>query len=329
MKKELFGYMDTEIPCHIYTIENSECSAKILDFGATLAEFNVFGRNIVGGFDTFNDYLIDDSHQGGTIGRVANRIENAEFKMDGVTYKLPKNDGENCLHGGCGFDRRMWSVKEHSDDSITLAYTSNDGEEGFPSRLDVFVTYTLQNTGIMINYRAIPYGKTPISLTNHSYFNLSGFKKSIEDHRVMICSDSYTEVSDFLIPIGRKNVTDTPFDLRVPCTIGDQNTDYDHNFVLSCSEFISCNGSNIGLASTVESDGLRMSVYTDTPCLQFYIGNFLGNGPDFKGKVKQIRHGALCLEAQTEPNSVNHGIGFYNAGDVYTQTTLYNVEEIK
>ena len=332
MKYEAFGKLPSGEAIGKYTVENELCSLSVMNFGAIVTDFCVYGRNIVGGFDTLSDYLADTSHQGGTIGRVANRVADAKFTMNGKEYNLPKNNGKNCLHGGVGFDRRIWEVTEHSKDRIKLEYTSADGEEGFPSRLDVSVTYTLLECGFAIEYKAIPDGMTPIALTNHTYFHLDGLGGTIEEHKVQIFADTYTEVGAGLIPTGnRPEVTGTPFDLREPRVIADCLSEsfigHDHNFNLNVKEYGEILGNKLGLGAVVENSDLKLSVYTDQPGIQFYIGNFLGGAPDFRGGVPRVRHGALCLETQTEPNCINHGLGFYDKGDIYTHLTAYTVEK--
>ena len=333
MTKEFFGFTKDGREAFMYELKSTSCTVTISDYGATILSFNVAGKNIVGGFDTLDAYMNDDSHQGAIIGRVANRIAGARFAMDGKEYKLSENNGKNCLHGGVGFDFRLWTVKEYSDTRIVLEYVSEDGEEGFPSRLDVTVSYTLSDTNLIIDYKAIPNGKTPISLTNHAYFNLNGFGGDILDHRLVIYSDSYTEVGEDLIPTGnRPAVIGTPFDFKAPHLIGERIADtdggYDHNFILSPTEHKEYLGKKLGLAAVLSGNELMLKVYTDQPGVQFYSGNFLGNGQDFKGGIKQVKHGALCLETQTEPNSINRGEGFYCRGEVYTHTTVYQVERI-
>lgn len=324
----LFGKLDTGAEVHEYILKNSSAEVAIITFGAIIRKFTVFGKDIVGGYDNIEGYLADDSHQGGLIGRVANRVADAKFVMDGKEYKLPKNDGENCLHGGVGFDRRVWTVKEASDESLILTYHSEEGEEGFPAALDVEVRYTLVGTALKIEYSATPDAKTPIALTNHAYFNLNGLGGTILEHTVEIFADRYTEVGEDLIPNGeRPEVTGTVFDLTMPTKIGkhvgEGFTGYDHNFILSPTEY----ENGLGLAARVSGDELKMSVYTDQPGVQFYIGNFLGGAPDFKGGVKRIMHGAFCLETQTEPNCINRGVGFYGKGEKYTHTTVYKIEK--
>jgi len=331
MDKFLFGKLPTGEEIFYCVLKTSEAEVRIMTRGAAILSFKYNETDIVGGFDTLDDYLADTSHQGALIGRVANRIENASFILNGKVYELPKNDNQNCLHGGDGFDHRVFKFTEITGNTATLEYISPDGEEGFPSMLFVRVKYTLSGSSLIIEYTAIPEGDTPIALTNHSYFNLDGFGGTIENHVAEIFANSYTEVDDQLIPNGiRPSVSGTPFDFLTPHRIGERVSSefigYDHNFILSPSVYKNFVDKNLALAARVSGKNITMSVYTDQPGLQFYIGNFLGSGPDFKGGKKQIFHGAFCMEAQTEPNCINHGIGIYHKGDIYTQTTVYELE---
>lgn len=331
MRIEDFGTLKNGDAVKIYTLKNEALEARVMDRGATVVSLTVAGRDVVGGFDTLASYELDDSHQGALIGRVANRIEKGVFTMDGVTYKLPINNGENCLHGGEGFDYKIWRVLEYSDEKITLEYISQDGEEGFPGALTTKVSYVLSGASLIIDYEATPDGKTPVSLTNHAYFNLDGFGGDVLSHTAVIYADNYTEVNDSLIPTGNHpKVSGTPFDFRtakkIGADFGENFSGYDHNYVLTPTLYREFLGKSLGLAAEVSNENLKMKVYTDQPGIQFYTANFLGDGPDFKGGIKQVKHGAFCLEAQTEPNSVNRGIGFYEKGEKYVQTTVYSFE---
>ena len=333
MEKKLYGKLPTGEEVYLYTLSTDKALVNIMTRGGAIVNFKVFGTDIVGGFDDLDTYLIDTSHQGALIGRVANRVANATFTMDGKTYKLPENDNGNCLHGGDGFDHKIWSVTDYTDTSITLEYFSRDGEEGFPAGLKVTVTYKLDGASLLIDYVATPDGKTPIALTNHAYFNLDGFGGTIEDHTAVIYADKYTEVDDNLIPNGiRPDVVGTPFDFTTPHKIGERcGADfigYDHNFILSPKCSATVFGTELPLIAEVCGKKLGMKVYSDQPGVQFYIGNFLGNGPDFRGGTKQVFHGAFCLETQTEPDCINHGKAFYDKGEVYTHRTVYAVEEL-
>ncbi len=334
MKKEFYGNLSTGEKIELITLESENCTLSVINYGATIVSFKPFGIDIIGGFNSLEEYEADGSNQGATVGRVANRIANARFTMDGAIYMLPTNNNGHCLHGGNGFNHRVWEYEEITENSVTLSYYSEDGEEGFPAGLLTKVTYTLDGTTLHIGYVAIPEGKTPIALTNHSYFNLNGFGDTIYDHDAIIYADRYTEVDSTLIPTGnRPSVKGTVFDFTTSHKIGERIGGdfhgYDHNYVLNPSKFSEFYGKSLGLCAEVWGDKLKMEVYTDQPGVQFYIGNFLGADPDpaFRGNVKKIRHGAFCLETQTEPDCVNHGEGFYEAGETYFHNTVYKVEQ--
>ncbi len=332
MEKNKFGITALGQTVYSYTIKNELASVTILTLGGIIKEFKVDGISIVGGYDTVGDYEADDSHQGGLIGRVANRVANARFEMDGKIYQLPKNNRENCLHGGIGFDRRIWTVTDTREDSITLMLHSADGEEGFPGALDVTVVYRLQGGDLLIDYTAIPQDKTPIALTNHAYFNLNGLGGTIDSHVLMLCAERYTETDSAILPTGnRPEVFGTAFDFTSPHTIGSRFTEsfdgYDHNFVLSPKTSESVCGASLPLIASLEGDRLTMKVYSDQTGVQVYTANFLGGKPDFSGGIKRIKHGAICLETQTEPGAISRGEIFYDKGQIYRHQTVYSVKQ--
>ena len=333
MTREIFGKTKSGEIIEIVTLTNEVAELKVMTRGATIVSFKPYGVDIVGGYDTMEGYEADNgSYQGATVGRVANRIGDAQFTMDGAIYMVTANDNGNCLHGGSGFSFKMWKTQDVTEDSVTMSYYSPDGEDGFPNGLLSKVKFTLSGATVIIDYEAIPEGKTPIALTNHSYFNLDGFGGLIDDHVATIYADRYTEVDEKLIPNGiRPEVKGCAYDFTSPKKIGEcfgkEVDGYDHNFIL-CPKFSAeFSGKDIPLAASVTNGKLTLNVYTDQPGIQFYTGNFLGGEPDFRGGVKRIKHGAFCLEAQTEPNCINHGIGFYEAGETYTQTTVYEVKK--
>ena len=332
MQTKDFGSLSTGEKIFLYTVSGENASLSVTNYGARISSFKVFGRDIVMGHTTLDDYILDTSHQGSCIGRVANRIADAEFTMDGAIYMLPDNNNGACLHGGTGFDRRVFTMTELTQDSITLAYYSPDGEDGFPAGLSVKVKYTLKNTDLMIEYLAVPEGKTPIALTNHSYFNLDGAAKTIYGHTVKIPADRYTEVNDRILPTGnRPDVSGTPYDLRCGKKMGDaitsEFTGYDNYFHLSSEPDIDYCGKALRLAAEVEAQEFTMRVLTDKGGLQFYTGNFLSTGPAFFGYAPRIKHGAMCLETGEEPGIVKEGRGFFEAGEPYTHTTVYSVRK--
>jgi aldose 1-epimerase len=331
MDKKHFGTLPTGEEIYLYTINDKNITAEITNFGAALVKLIPFGADVIGGFENLSDYLEDTAHHGGTIGRVANRIKNARFTMDGREYSVTVNDGPNCLHGGVGFDRRVWNVTEHTENSITLAYTSEDGEEGFPARLAVWAKYTLLDGAVIIDYTAKPSGKTPIAMTNHSYFNLDGFENDIKNHKAKIYASCYTEVDKTLIPTGiRPQVAGSVHDFTEERKIGERIcgdfSGYDHSYFLSPTVFTDYMGKKLGLAAEFSGRKIKMTVYTDQPCAQFYTGNFLKPKPAFKYGIKPDRHLAFCFETQTEPNCINSNIGFYSENDTYTHTVIYKFD---
>ena len=333
MEKKLYGKLPTGEEIYTYTLKNSKAELTVMNYAGVIVSFIPYGTDIVGGFTTLEDYLKDNSSQGATIGRVANRIEGAEFTMDGAIYMLPSNWRGHCLHGGPCFNKRVWEYLSETENSVTIGYYSPDGECGFPNGLMTKVTFTLDGATLIISYEAIPEGKTPIALTNHAYFNLDGYTgETIFAHKARIYADSYTKVDETLIPTGEHPLTKgTVFDFSELRAIGpfpEGFGGYDHNFVLTPEIFKEFCGQKTGLAATVEGKKLRMNVYTDQPGVQFYTANFMKGEPDFRGGIRKIPYGAFCLEAQTEPNCVKSGIGFYDAGEIYRQTTVYEIEEI-
>ncbi|MBR5139906.1 MAG: galactose mutarotase [Clostridia bacterium] len=335
MEKKLFATLHGK-DVYSYALQNDKIFAKILSYGAILNKFGFNdgeNKNLIGSFDTLDDYILDDSYQGAIIGRVANRIENATFTLDGIKYDLPKNNGNHCHHGGFGFNAKIWEEVEYSDTHLALSYYSIDGDSGFPGGLKVTVSYTLESDALVIDYKAYPEKKTPISLTSHPYFNLNGVGADIYSHEIAIYADKYSVIGPTLVPTGeQKSVDGTIFDLREPKLMGDALRDgfrgYDHNFCLSPSDFAEFGGERIGLAASAKCGSTLLRVYTNTSGIQLYTANALAGVPDFSGGVKKLNHGAFCLEAQIEPNSVNRGMGIYDAGEIYTQTTAYQLIKI-
>jgi aldose 1-epimerase len=320
--------------------------AKIITRGATLRSFMMKDNtgkmdDVLLGFDTVAGYESDDNQYFGcTVGRVCNRIGKASFDLDGQTYKLFANDGENTLHGGNGrsFDKVVWKGAAFSvEDGVGVEFTyfSADGEEGFPGNLHATVRYVLTDDGsLAISYKATCDLMTPVNLTNHAYFNLSGAgAETILDHVLMIDADSYTPTDDKLIPTGEiLTVEGTPLDFRKPTVIGkriDSLTEtaaigYDHNLVLTSKP-----GSVRRVAALRHpTNGRLVSILTDQPGLQFYSGNFLKGQIGKDGKKYAYRSG-LCLEAQHYPDSVHHENFpsiWLNSGETYRQTTVYKFE---
>ncbi len=335
MERILFGRQEDGREVYIYSLKNESIELNISTRGAAITKLVAFGRSCVAGFDSLEDYITDGSYHGAIIGRVANRIANHSFTLDGITYNLPDNNNGCCLHGGHnGFHSRIFDVVDLGEDYITLRYLSPDMDEGFPSALDVSVCYRITDTSVIISYTAVPDGRTPIALTNHSFFNLDGFEGTVLSNKAQIFADRYTEVDAKLIPTGvRPSVCGTPFDFNTPHTFGERKVDgkigYDHSFFLSSDEYKEFNDKSLRLAAKVKGSCLELTAYTDQPCMQLYTGNFLNERlPKFHGGLTPVKHGLFCLEAQTEPNCVNQGEAIYSKGDIYKQTTVYEFKPV-
>ncbi len=340
-----FGeYRSSEI--YKYTLSNGKMSVEISNYGATVLSIKTpdrYGilRDVACGYDDIRSYIEGDGYQGAIIGRVGNRICGGEFELDGKKYHLATNDGKNHLHGGnVGFDKRVWdviSINDADEPEITLGLISPDGDEGYPGRLSVEVTYTLTlENEFCIKYRATTDVRTPINLTNHTYFNLGGCGSGkIHGHILQIDADTYLPTDRELIPTGEiRSVAGTPFDFREAKEIGrdiaEDNEDlsnakgYDHCFNFTGGE---PNYTKFRARVYEPTSGRVMELYTDQPCVQFYTGNFLTNEKyPFRKGCKQTPQTAFCLETQHMPDAVNHP-NFTNVvldpEDIYEYTTVY------
>lgn len=302
---------------YLYTLTNKHgMQVKITNYGGIVTAWMAPDKNgnwssIVLGFDSLQRYTPAVPFFGALIGRYGNRIAKGQFTLDGTTYKLATNNGPNHLHGGSkGFDKKVWDVSPINENkpSLTLHYLSKDGEEGYPGNLDVTVKYTLTDKDeLEIEYQATTNKATPINLTNHSYFNLTGdVRNPILDHTLWIDADSYTPIDNTSIPTGEiKPVKGTPFDFTSPHRVGGQidsvRNGYDHNFVLNKK----ANAFKHVATLSDPLSGRKLEVFTTEPGLQFYSGNFLN--PSLKTSSGQPinRRTGLCLETQHFPNSPN------------------------
>jgi len=275
---------------------------------------------------------------GCTTGRVANRIAKGKFTLEGKTYQLAINNGLNHLHGGVkrNLGAVVWDAETIETDqgpAVRFKYNSPDGEEGYPGNLDVMVDYILaDNNALIILYAATTDKPTPVNLTNHAYFNLSGHgSETILDHEIMILASNYTPTDDTLIPTGEiAPVQKTPLDLRYPVRVGDRIDalektpagGFDHNFVID-----KANPTALTTCAKLRDpkSGRVMTVHTTEPGIQFYSGNFL-NGQEGKDGKKYAKRSALCLETQHFPDSVNHDNFpsiILRPGETYRQKTIY------
>ncbi len=332
MEKKLFGTMPDGTEIHEYTLENENFSVSIINYGGILRRFVAFGTDIVCGFDNLSYYLADSSQQGALIGRYANRIDGGRFTLNGKTYQLNCNDrnGTVHLHGGpTGYSRRVWDVLEVGNSYITLRMISPEGDEGYPGTVTALVTYTLTKPGLSIDYCVTTDADTPLSMTNHSYFNLDGCGSGdILDTVVTINADEYSVLNERMIPVAHAPVAGTVFDFTSPMAIGARGMDfggYDHNYILRGTHDLTLQGQQLTHACDADNGKLCLSVYTTAPCVQFYIANALTGDNPFKGGAMPTPRTAFCFEAQTEPNGPARGEGILRGGDLYRQHTLYAV----
>jgi aldose 1-epimerase len=308
--KTFFGTTaDTEV--YLYTLTNDRgYQVDIITYGGAITSLWTPDRNgafgdIVLGFAALKDYVGNSRYFGATIGRHANRIAKGRFTLDGVEYQLPRNNGANHLHGGfCGFDKRVWTATEEGD-GLRLSYFSKDGEEGYPGNVEAFVDYHLGDNELSIDYRALTDRETIVNLTNHSYFNLKG-DGTILEHELTLHADSFTPVSEDLIPTGEiAPVAGTPMDFRNGRAIGSEIRSiggYDHNFVLN-----DWDGSLRSAARLYEPvSGRGLEILTTQPGMQFYSGNFLDGSFIGKNGFAYVKYAALCLEPQHFPDAPNH-----------------------
>lgn len=348
IERELFGTLPDGREVFAYTLRNEAgMRVKICTYGGAVMQLYAPDRrgafdDVVCGYSSLDSYIGGDGYQGAIIGRLANRVGGARFRLDGKEYSLYKNDGENSLHGGdAGFNAAIWDVAEAKDcesPALVLHCTFADGEGGYPGNLDTTVTYTLSaDNALSIEYRARSDRKTVVSLTNHTYFNLGGYASgSVMGHRLTLDADRYLETGADLVPTGRiLPVAGTSLDFGMEKALSDgfdpergelKNAGgYDHCLCFTDGE---ANG-EVKLRGILRDpvSGRGMKLLTDQPCVQLYSGNFLTNERfPFKNGLPQTKRMAVCLETQKMPDSVNHE-GFtdvtLDVGEEYLHRTVY------
>ncbi len=346
LKKQSFGKTSDGRPVDLYTLANKKgMEVAITNFGGIIVALKVPDRNgksddVVLGYDSIDGYLTNKAFFGALIGRYGNRIAHGKFQLDGNTYTLPKNDGDNTLHGGPeGFNKRLWTAKDVSSprgQALELTYRSPDGEEGFPGNLSAKVVYTLPSQNeLTIAYSATTDKETVVNLTNHSYFNLAGQGMGdILGHQLLIRGDHITAVDETLIPTGElRAVKGTPFDFTHATPIGariDQDDPqlkvgkgYDHNWVLTAH----ASRTPVLAAEAYEpKTGRALQILTVEPGVQFYSGNFLDGTITGKGNIVYKHRYGFCLETQHFPDSPNHPkfpSTTLKPGQTYSTTTVF------
>ncbi len=329
---------------YLYTLTNKNgTQVKITNYGGIITSWVTADKNgkksdIVLGFTDFKSYQTPPPYFGATVGRYGNRIAKGKFTLDGKQYTLATNNKQNHLHGGKkGFDKVVWDAAQTNENtpSLTLNYLSKDGEEGYPGNLKTTVKFTLTDADeLQIVYDAETDKATPVNLTNHSYFNLTGdVSNTILDHTLMINADKYTPVDTTLIPTGElKPVQGTPFDFRQPKKIGRDigkvPGGYDHNFVVNKKE------TSLQMVASLSDSvsGRKVEVYTTEPGVQFYSGNFLDGSLKTSSGNPINKHTGMCLETQhfpDSPNKPNFPTTTLKPGKKYHTETTYKVSVSK
>ena len=316
----------------LYALERGDLRLTLTDIGASVTDLVFQGTDVVLGWGEPGSYRENGVFLGTTVGRSANRIAGGRFSLNGADYTLGKNDGENNLHSGPdGWHTRRWAAEETGENSLAFRLDSPDGDQGFPGRVRISVTYTLGPDEVSIEYRAHSDADTLLNPTNHTYFNLNGHGSGdVLGHSLRLCADAYTPAGPGLIPTGEiAPVEGTPFDFRAAHPIGrDIGADhpqlraaggYDHNFCL--------NGNGLRPAAELTGDrsGITLSLWTDRPGVQLYTGNFLAGERGKDGAVYGRRCG-VCLETQCWPDAI-HRPGFpspvLRAGEEFRSLTVW------
>jgi len=316
---ELFGTLPDGTPVHRWTLKRAGVRVRVLSYGGIVQSVEVPDRSghaadVVLGFAGLDGYLSHpEPYLGALVGRYANRIAGGRFPLEGVTCSLAQNNAPNSLHGGeRGFDKRVWDV-EPVEHGLRLSRVSGHGEEGFPGRLDVSATYTLDESGALrIAYEATTDAPTVVNLTNHSYFDLSG-TGSAAGHELRLAASRFTPVDADLIPTGTlDDVTDTRFDFRESRKVG---TGYDHNFALDKG----LTPAPLEIAELHDpASGRVLTIATTEPGIQLYTGDHLSD-PFAPGA-------GIALETQHFPDSPNRPefpSTELRPGETYRSETVY------
>lgn len=330
----------------LFILKNKKDGAElaVTNYGGAVAALMMPDRdgrfaNIMQGHDSIEHVIRSrEPFLSTLIGRYANRIGKGRFLLDEKEYQVAVNNGPNHLHGGpTGFHTRVWDAVQSDDQTLKLHYVSADGEEGFPGRVDIRVTYRLSDDDeFIIQYAATTDKKTILNLTHHGFYSLSGLADptaTVDENLVTIHADYYLPIDETSIPSGEvAKVEGTPFDFRTPHTVGCRIDDrfpqlafgagYDHCYVLNKREA----GSLTLAAKCVEPhSGRCMEVYTTEPGVQVYTSNWHNGFEGYHGATFP-RRSAICFEAQRFPDTPNKGhfpSCVLNPGEEYRQTTIY------
>lgn len=344
IEKQPFGSTQDGQAVELYTLQNANgITAKVITYGAIIYSLEVPDRdrqfvNVTINRATVSDYEKKSACFGALLGRYANRIGGAQFTIDGQTYSLPRNNGRNHIHGGRGFDKRVWQaagLKGKDFVAVKLTYQSKDGEEGYPGNLNCTVTYTLNNDNEWkMEYTATTDKATVVNLSNHAYWNLAGAQSgNVLNQLLTINADKYLVVDEGLIPTGEMaTVAGTPLDFRTPHAIGERigqitgkqfNGGYDHCFVLNHKS----PGDLIFCAKLHDpKSGRTMEVFTTEPGVQLYSANFPGGAFEGLNGYSYPRNCGVALETQHFPDSPNKPAfpsTLLRPGETYRTTTVH------
>lgn len=341
--KEEFGLTKDKEKVTKFILENSiKSQIHVLNYGGIITNILVPDKcgnieNITLGFDTLEGYTKSTTFFGALIGRIAGRISDARFSIDGINFKLYKNNNGNNLHGGpIGFDKVIWKVRELRGQDfvgLELSYLSPDGDQGFPGNLNVKATYIFNNSNeLTISYFAECDRKTIVNLTNHSYFNLSGnYKEDVLYHDLTLSCDYFCPVNEDIIPTGEiKSVEGTAFDFREHKKVGKdfKNPEeqlkiagggYDHAFILN-------KDNKIAVTLKHEVSGRMLTIETTQPAAVIYSGNSLDDTMILHDGIRCMKHSGICFETQDYPNSINEKNfkkSILEPGQKYIQSTKY------
>ena len=337
VERRAFGEAENGAVIELFQLSNaSGMSVSVINYGATVTSVRAEDRHgefaeVVLGFSDFSGYQPNVPYFGAVCGRYANRIAGGQFELDGNRYQLEPNDPPHTLHGGGrGFDQQVWTAIDTQSQSVRFEYVSRDGEEGYPGTLTAQVNYRLSDeNALWMEYHAEADQATPVNLTNHTYWNLSGAgpdAASVLDHELQLESAAYLAVDDTLIPTGEQvDVEDSPMDFRIRRSIGQRFDEviggYDHCYVVNRAQAAEL----VRAAQLADpTSGRRMEVRTTEPGLQLYTGNFLDGSQATAGYGP---HQGVCLECQQFPDAPNQP-GFPSTivrpGGGYRQTTVHH-----
>ncbi len=328
-----FGTTEHSLPAHLYVLTNQHgMMVAVTDVGASLVQVRVPDAqgtliDVALGWGGARYYEHNDGYLGTTVGRVANRVAGSSFELDGIDHTLEANEGSTSLHGGPrGWNGRLWSLLDVSERRVTFGLQSPAGDQGYPSAVSVQVSYRLSDENELTVFQsALPDGRTPISLTNHSYWNLNGHASgTMLEHTLSVDAERYLATNDASIPTGVEDVAGTVFDLREPTRLGTCLSalprGIDHNYCLQTD-------GRIRHAARLASDqsGIVMDLSTDAPGLQVYLGGFL-NGAVGKDGARYQQFAGVALEAQGWPDALHHDDWpsiIHEPGNPFARTTTF------